>query len=242
MNCLEFRRRVLTEPASPGADAIAHRQNCSACRQFDQQIRDLDRGVSEAFNVDVPEGLAARVLLNRSLNDRKRLSAQFRRVGIAASILIIVSIALFQQPWTTTQRFDQAVLAHIENEVDVVRDMTQPGAPPIEESMVRKVLQQVQADSRNPLTNVVFAENCIIDGKLIAHFVVEDANTQYTVILVPWQDLDQEISIASEQWRGVIMPHETGSLAVIANAGQRDADSVNRIINRYRQSITRQDA
>lgn len=239
MNCLEFRRRVLTEPGNIGAEAIAHRQQCSTCHQFDEQIRRLDRGIYEALNVDVPEGLGSRVLLNQSLDSRRHRQRHLRRAAIAASILVILGVVLFQMPLRHAS-LDQAVVSHIEGEVDQVRDMSRSG--PVDPSDLRKVLHQVRADIHSPLGNVVFAENCIIDGKLIAHFVVEDAGRQYTVILVPWQDLDHAIPIDQAAWRGMITPHATGSLAVVADAGYRDPEAMQRIMDHYRRSLVMQGA
>ena len=39
MNCLEFRRRLLTDPLSGDEDLLAHEATCAACAPFAQDLR-----------------------------------------------------------------------------------------------------------------------------------------------------------------------------------------------------------
>ena len=70
MNCLEFRQLALADPYDPAL--TEHAAGCVKCTKFRQEILDMDSDLEKAFAIPVPEGLAARVLLNQSLSDRPK--------------------------------------------------------------------------------------------------------------------------------------------------------------------------
>ncbi len=61
MNCLEFRRRCITEPNGLGPDCAAHRQQCLACARFAKRMTEFEDRLRGALAVDVPAGLAERI-------------------------------------------------------------------------------------------------------------------------------------------------------------------------------------
>ncbi len=62
MNCLEFRRRCTIDPSRLSADCVAHRQRCGPCNRFAVRMDEVERRLRAAVAVDVPDGLAERVV------------------------------------------------------------------------------------------------------------------------------------------------------------------------------------
>ncbi len=85
MNCIEFRHLILTEPSAKPSDAEAHLETCAQCTRFKQEILDLDSDIEKALSIDVPEGLAARILLNQSLKQSPRFQTRWVQFAMAAS-------------------------------------------------------------------------------------------------------------------------------------------------------------
>ena len=60
-NCLEFRREKLADPRHLSPDALAHLNECAACRGFAAEINENEARLAAALAVPVPEGLAERI-------------------------------------------------------------------------------------------------------------------------------------------------------------------------------------
>lgn len=238
MNCLEFRRHVLPDPYALTAEARSHRDSCATCRRFYDEIHELDQSTYKALKIDLPEGLAARILLNQSLKNRLHRPSRRQWLALAASFLITAGVLLVQWFTQNPHLLDDGLVAHVETELALARQMVGP----VEQSRIRKVLNEINADTSGPLPDIIFAKNCVIDGELIAHFVVEEAGQQYTVMLIPQRDLKDAVAIAREGWLGIVRPHQGGGLAVLANAGHSNPETVARIADRYSRSLIKQGA
>jgi len=234
MNCLDFRRHVLADPYNLTEEAKRHREACATCGRFYADTLVLDGDIRRALKVDPPEGLAARFLLNQSLRKARSQPRRWYYPGIAASvvaILVFASLRFFTGP----AALDRAVVSHIEKELGMVQRMTGP----VRQPTIDDVLNEINVNAKTPLRHVVFAANCIIEGELVAHLVVEDANRQYTVILIPHRALDQPVRIEQQRWRGVIKPNGAGTLAVLTNAAEPNMVEVNRIVREFDQAIVK---
>lgn len=71
MNCLEARRIITTDIKDKSERLAQHLSECPVCKGFyDRQVK-LNSTLKEALEVDVPEGLEARILLQQSLSQKK---------------------------------------------------------------------------------------------------------------------------------------------------------------------------
>jgi len=66
MNEMNFRTKLLTHPQMLDDEMLAYLEENPDKKQALQTARDFDQQVSEALDVDIPEGLHARILLNQS--------------------------------------------------------------------------------------------------------------------------------------------------------------------------------
>lgn len=81
-------------------------ETCSQCSRFRQEILELDSDIEKALAVEVPEGLAARVLLNQSLSNtrtiptwlRYGMAASFAAALVFGSIIITIGSSVPDQP------------------------------------------------------------------------------------------------------------------------------------------------
>ena len=108
----------------------------------------------------------------------------------------------------------------------------------ISEDEVRKVLYAVRGDVDSTLGKVTFASICLVNYQLAAHFVVEDGDERYTLMIIP-KEIDHQLPFQNDRWRGVIIPHATGSLAIIASVQSEFTPDLLRVAKRYGDSIKR---
>ncbi len=234
MNCLAFRRDVLSDPSRAFGDAAqSHLVECPSCRKFYARLAGLDRKIRQALRIDVPEGLEARARLRHALNRRNRFQP-WLAVGAAACL---VAAVLGIGTWQMNSRAigDELLLAHIEKESTLVERV----AGDVQTPMIHKVLNEIRADNVTPLPHVTFAANCVVDGKLIAHLVLQSQGWQYTVLVVPYQASHQPIWVDRHGWRGMMAPHAVGGLAVVSRRHEFDPGRITDILKQFNRSIVK---
>ena len=230
MNCLEFRQLKLSDPDCISEEASLHRSGCPECARFEREIHELDASVHMALTVAVPEGFAAKVLLNQSLQAHPRRPKRWYWMSMAASFFF--AVVLFQ--WSPAETLDEEIITHLDHEAHQVHG----NSGDISEDEVRNVLFAVGGDIDHSLGSVTYASICLIDDMLVAHFVVKDGKETYTLIVMP-QEIDENVPFQTMRWRGLIVPHPTGSLAVIASTQTESVPDFLQAANRYGASIKR---
>jgi hypothetical protein len=176
ISCLEFRRQPLAEPSAALPEMDVHAETCRACREFRREITDMDNDLKQAFGVSVPEGLAARVLLNQSRTQLPRRPSIGYLVGMAASFFVVVCTVLvaLREPG-----IGERLITHVEQEGSHLH----PG--PVPAATVLSVLGSISTVPTGSMGKVLFASNCIIDGELVAHLIVRKGDEQFTLLVVP---------------------------------------------------------
>lgn len=217
MNCLEFRQLKLCEPSLDlrFEDALEHRDQCSNCAQFDNEISELDYKTHQALSVAVPEGLAARILLSRSLKQPQRKPTRRLWLSMAASFFAIAALSYqFMQETPMAE----PLLAHINHKP---HEFYGAEHQTISNERVLKVLSTFNIEAN--LENIVYAAVCPVDGEEAAHIVIKDGKDQYTVMLIPQYSPSKTFDIDDGMWRGYISPHPAGAIAVIADSNHTHA-------------------
>lgn len=228
MNCIEFRQLKLADPNAFSEEVTQHRSSCSTCAGFEREIQNLDDSVRIALTVAVPEGFAAKVLLNQSRQSHPRRPTRWYWLSMAASFFM----AIFVFQLSTAESLDEEIITHLDHEAHQVHGKFGD----IGSVEVRKVLYAVGGDIDDSLGKVTYASKCYMDEQLVAHFVVENDGKPYTLIVIP-RESKRQYSFRSEHWHGVITPHATGSLAVITSAQAESTPDLLRIAKHYSDSI-----
>lgn len=221
MNCLEFRRRKLENPADVDQELMTHRAECAGCRAFDSELAVLDDGIRGAFAIPVPDNLSSRVLLSTKLRDRATRRPKMQWFAMAASFVaaaILVTAVLRPAPVTA---LESSIAEHLGKEEAMAHARTIP----LSLAEVRTVLTRVGLDVNDvadaPL-QFVHAMNCVIDGELMAHLVVRTAQGEYTLVLMPFEGEASPAGFTAHGWHGRLEHREFGSVAVLAD---RDDDA-----------------
>ena len=220
MNCLEFRRIRLSEPSITNPSLSVHRQECEACSGFESEIRQLDEDIYQVLNVDAPDGLAARILLNQNLLAEPSKPMRWSWLSLAASFLLAGIFSFYQI--SVPASIDKALVEHIADEEAMIASRLNL----IEDAQIKQVLNSINLDSSNSITDVKFAANCIVNGQLVGHFKLERDQVTYTFFVLPG-DIQTELRELELEYRhGVLLPQSNGSsIAVITD---QNTPSVNR--------------
>lgn len=101
MNCLEFRRRLGSEPACTLDAYVAHRAECIGCAAAQSRADEFEMHLRRAVGVSPPANLADRILLAQTTTLRR--DVRNRRRGFSALILaaaasIVIAVVALNRP------------------------------------------------------------------------------------------------------------------------------------------------
>lgn len=101
MDDLEFRRRVMSDPKQKNSEIAEALAANDANKKFLDDILALDAKITDAMNVEVPDGLADRILFNQSSEAAKVTNISFARrtMAMAASVAFVIGLIVGQINW-----------------------------------------------------------------------------------------------------------------------------------------------
>jgi hypothetical protein len=206
MNCLEFRRHVLTEPDSRDAAYLQHRRACPACATLAAREAQFELRFQRVLHVEPPPGLAARVLLRQSL-DRSR---DRRAYSLAAGVLLVLTLVgglLFRTPLPS---LEEALVGHIQEEPDSLISASR-----LSLTQVNHTLKTLSLRAEASLGEVRYAGLCRIRRGEGAHLVLAGTQGPVTVLLMPGESVAERVAFRRDQLHGVILPMGPGSMAIV---------------------------
>ncbi|MEE8118814.1 MAG: DUF3379 family protein [Gammaproteobacteria bacterium] len=211
LGCIEFRQIVGAEPATKDKAVLRHRLECRTCGEHARYLQDVDRKILAALRVGIPEDLAARVMLKHSLNRR-----QPRWLALAATVLIAIGAGGVSWNSLYGDPLDTAIIAHIHHEPELLLNTDQR----VSSARLQKVLYRGGAKMNGNLGEVSYAGLCQFRGQLVAHLVLQGERGPITLILLPNEKVDAPTPIDENGFQGVILPLESGSVAVVGMDGE----------------------
>jgi hypothetical protein len=209
MNCLDFRRACLVDPAQHEPAFREHAERCPACGEFLHAQRRAEEQLRRALAVEPPETLAARILLRRSFAQRLR-----RPLAIAATVIVSLTAGSLMFLFTRPPALEAEVLAHILAEPEHLT-AREPAA-----GKVAAVLQALGAQVDGLPAEVRYAGICDIRRRPGAHFVFQGERGPVTVLLMPEEAVARRLAIQGDGLEGTVLPAGSGSIAVIGNRGE----------------------
>jgi hypothetical protein len=221
MNCLEFRRHVGAEPSSPSSAALAHREECTACARYQDEMRSLDRLLGKAMRIDVAPPLAREgsdpvVGSDPSSAGVYRAAhvapASRRWLAVAASLVAGVLVAAtlwlsYPEPTLAAE-----VIGHVVSEPDAL----QPGQP-LALQAITDVLQPSGVRLRPGIGNVTFAMRCVFEGRIVPHLVVQTGEGPITVLLLAHRQVGQPTRVEADGYAALVLPAPRGSIAIVGS-------------------------
>jgi hypothetical protein len=193
---------------------LSHQRECAGCETFVQKLEAFERTLAEAIRIDVPEELASQVLLAHSLRLKadRRVRRRRLRVSVAAGLVLgVVGSWLALRP----EPLDREVLSHIEKEASHLAERRE-----LSPEQVNEVLATLDITVAGDLGTVHYAGTCWIHMRLGAHLVLSGEKGPVTVLLLPDQRVAGRIPIRDRSLRGIIVPVEWGSIAIVGEPGE----------------------
>jgi uncharacterized protein DUF3379 len=232
MECLTFRRAKLAVPHDASAELIEHVRGCAACAIFAREIDEFEQRLHEAVHLAVPEGLAEQILLRHqrpgwvsrtyqsvrnSLGPRQRAldGRRSAHVLMAAFVLsVIVTIALYL-PSEYSESADRFI-AHVVAEPEVLRDTAT-----VEPAKFDQAMAHYGGQVHQPVGVVRHLGDCLIDGVVAQHILVQTPYGTATLILIPKRMPATSKPRTKDGYTVVVIPLRNGSLGIVTDSPER---------------------
>ncbi|RME32836.1 MAG: DUF3379 family protein [Gammaproteobacteria bacterium] len=212
MNCLDFRRHCLAEPASRASEFLEHRLHCRSCARFAERVLAFQRKLAEAMAVEPPADLEERILLRQSLHGRSRR----RFLAVAASLVLVAGLGVAVVRQLGHDPLAEEVVGHVvERETEIGVD------GPAAMDKVPGLLAHFGVRADGPLGEVVLARPCPVGKHMTAHLVVEEGGSEVDVFLIPDAPVKGRRRVEVRGHTGIIVPCPKGSMAIVS----RDAEA-----------------
>lgn len=211
MNCLSARRMISTDVKESSASLVQHLNGCTTCKAFYDRQLAFNHKLKLAAEVDVPEGLAARILVEHKLNQKKTKSMTNRWVAMAASIMLVVSVSVVTS-LHSKPALAETIIEHIHEDVKMLEmegDIT-----PLQ---LNKLLNPHGVNIHANMGHARSAGNCLIEGKLSAHIVFKGKNALVTMIVVPQRISNERIEFDDQEMVGLLVNMPRGTLALVSS-------------------------
>lgn len=217
MNCLEFRRRLGSEPSCTLVDFAAHRAACSFCWAAHARAEEFELRVQRALGVPVPVNLADRILLAQTTQFRhgtRHRRRGFAAFAVAAAASIIVALIALNGPAGTMPELSAMVAEHLEEHVV---DADDAGRRVANEDVVgafagRGLGLTVVPDGIN------YVHQCPAGPYRTVHMVMPDSSGPVSVVYVVDRKADKRVDFRSDGMRGRELPLGDGSLVMLAQS------------------------
>ncbi|MGF1526789.1 MAG: DUF3379 family protein [Candidatus Competibacterales bacterium] len=216
MNCLDFRRRLLINPGDQHTDFLRHRRRCPDCAREVKRVEHLEQRLRAALQLEVPEGLSSRLILNQPFETPLRPRRWLRWL---APLLLVALLALI---WGLGTRGQASAASRLQEVLHQRLErgllMATPG-PGIDHTSLRRALMTLGLDLRGPLGDVRRALAIELQHHSGLQLTLTGQRGPVLVLLFPALAIPQQLPLETGIWRGALLPVGRGSMAVV---GRRD--------------------
>jgi len=218
MNCSDVRFALAADPSDVPADVAGHLDSCPSCAAYAQDMLLLDDRLRSAMNVSVPAiplPNATRAVVTAL--PRRNALQRFALAASVAGVAVLVGLLWIGVP---RQSLASAVVGHMAHEPAA---WTQTETLPAD--AVAQVLAQSGVKLRDGMPDVSYASSCWFRGRHVPHLVVRTAGGPVTVMVLPQEEVAGPVAFDEGGYRGVLVPAQRGSIAVLAR-GAADVQAV----------------
>ncbi|WP_028768342.1 DUF3379 domain-containing protein [Shewanella fidelis] len=233
MDDLKFRRQAYSDPHNQDPEFLKAAMGSPEHDAFLNDLRKLDNKIEQALKVDVPDDLAAKLLLKQQLQQHH---SQRRKTGFAFAL--VASVAFLAGMTFTLLRMapvdlSQHALAHVYHEDKALH---------IDEDVqFEQVNFQLASLTGNPSMRftqqpgkVFYSTYCDFQGVQSLHLVMQGEQGKVTLFIVPLEDrLVLEEAFADNKYKGMGFATDNAYMLLV---GEQKQD-LNFVKNEIKQSF-----
>ena len=210
MDDLTFRRIAIADPECTDANFIAKKEANQSNHDFVEVQKKGHQQLKLAMNVEIPDNLKARILLNHALNDTNQQTNLFKIILPMVASLFLVIVLFFSLTPQAIPVLGQSVLSHIYQEKgSLLKNNT------VNQAKINQLFAYFKGRVNPHIGKVVHATLCDVQDKKGIHLVIEKNHQLITLILLPTVQSSTPIAFADQHFKGKIIPSIKGSMVIV---------------------------
>jgi hypothetical protein len=227
MDCLEFRRELLSDPRTNRAEFLAHARACAGCAQAQQRALAFEASLESALAIAPPPQLAESVLLKQATEQRRsrqRLHRGGALLALAAGVVLAFGIGLRLE----AQPLPELAVKHLEGEAFVL-SKTQALA----DADVRNAFARLGVKVGDLPADISWIGCCPVGSYSAVHLVMQQGGGAVTVLFLTNDGNETRQDFVRDGWLGRSVPIAHGTLVLLAH----DASRFDQIENQWRVAL-----
>lgn len=233
MDDLQFRRTIYADPQCNDESVKKAAAEDPAKQEFWNDLKRMEASMEQACKVDVPEGLAERLILRQSIQQHQKQRKRTRiHLALAASIAFVfgISFTLWQQQIQVD--LGEHALAHVYNEADGFALKIDGD---VEYDTVNAKLASIGGRFEDTVGRIYFAHFCNFEKVRSFHMVMQGEHGKVTVFVVPHNDKHKPVDYFSDgKMHGETLDLEQVRLLMVGEEGK----SFDQLKTRLKQRMT----
>ncbi|WP_299496812.1 DUF3379 domain-containing protein [uncultured Shewanella sp.] len=233
MDELKFRRQAYADPHNQSPEFIQAIKEDPKKAIFMDELHSLDQQIESALNIEVPQDLSDKLLLNQQLRQHQgqRKKTAFT-IALAASIAFIagISFTLFR---LGPVDLSAHALAHVHHEENALTSNENIPYQTVNAKLAQ-LTQLTHAKFTQQPGKVFYSTYCDFQGVKSLHLVMQGEKGKVTLFIVPVEDrMHLQTAFADNQLKGLGFKMDGAYMLLVGDNNQ----DINYVKNEIKQSF-----
>ncbi|WP_024850473.1 DUF3379 family protein [Hydrogenovibrio kuenenii] len=236
---ISFQQRLWQAPNELDESMQAYLEAHPEKIELVKQAKQFDEQLTRTMDVDVPEGLHARILMKNTFETASELSTESepnkqtvlswnvfsKWTALAASFMVLaIGLSLYDYQWgrnvpqilqNNAVEMENAVLQHIVEHTTDHPEIMAKNAPEPGAKELQRIFKYVGATLHKPIDFMSYAGQCEVDGQKGLHIVLQEEAGPVTIIVLPHRQLNGMYTFAQNGLKGQIIPVRGAVVAIV---------------------------
>lgn len=217
MDELEFRRTLYADPNCKDEEILAAIADDPKKQEFSNELKQLDKNMHQASQVEVPNDLVHKLLLRQTMQSHRASKVRNRiQLAMAASIAFVVGVSFTMwQQHNLLNIADQAI-AHVYKEGSYALDAQND----ISLQQVNAKLAQFGGELTEEVGHIYYANFCDFENVRSLHMVMQGKNGKVSVFVIPHDDThDAKGSATGRGYKSQALEVNRASIVIVGEEG-----------------------
>ena len=237
MDDLELRRTIYADPFASNEDISEACKNDPSKQQFIEEMQRFDKNIANALNVDVPESLCQRIILNQTLEQHTNRKRKNRiHLALAASVAFAAGISFsVLQSSAAYSDIGQHAIAHVYHEEAYFNNKSDAR---VTLASVNDKMSEYDVQFVNDIGELMSADFCRFAGSKTLHLTFKGIKDIVTVFVLPEEEAMAFVdAFSDEQLKGIATTANGHHLIIVGDKQEKLDDWQNRLNQNIQWSI-----
>lgn len=231
MDDILFRHTAIATPNDKSESFLEGMNSSDNNKALVQAAQQFDESLKSLLNIDVPEGLADKILLEqRFVVDNERVKSGRWHIAVAASIAFVIGISLplFNKVYYAPLDIGEVAMEHVESQNDFVSQSNEHANL----KMINAKLARYGAKAHTDLGEVRYVNYCNFEGTPALHMVIQGEKGQIAVFVVASDAGFIETEVFNNQYlKGITEKMGNANVVIVAEKGESLQATRNAMLN-----------